>query len=97
MDGFCCILKQQLYKLSHFNFDDNFNNEVNNFIERHSDKSNVSKFPNESIIISRHGFLTSVELKFNDVKFVNFNNERRFVGRQFTVVVIVDNELVELN
>jgi hypothetical protein len=83
--------------LSHFNFDDNFNNELNNFIERHCDKSSVSKFPNESIIISRHGFLISVALKFNDVKFVNFNKNRRFVGRKLTGVVIVGDELAELN
>jgi hypothetical protein len=86
-----------LYKFSHFNFDDNFNNELNNFIERHNDKSNVSKFLKESIIISRHGFLISVALKFNDVKFVNFNNERRFVGIKLTGGAIVDDGLVGLN
>jgi hypothetical protein len=83
--------------LSHFNFDDNFNNELYNFIEQHNDKSNVSKFSNESIIISRHGFLISVALKFNDVKFLNLNKNRRFVGRTLTGVVIVGDELVALN
>jgi hypothetical protein len=82
--------------LSHFNFEDNFNRELNNLIEEHNDISNVSKFSNESIIISRHGFLISVELRFNDVKFLNFNNKRRFVGRKLTGVVIVDDGLVEL-
>jgi hypothetical protein len=47
--------------------------------------------------MSRHGFLISVALKFNDVKLVNFNNRRRFVGIKFISVVIVDDELVELN
>ncbi len=70
---------------------------MNSFIERHEDKSNVSRFTNELIIISRHGFLISVELKFNDVKLVNFNNRRRFVGIKFISVVIVDGEFVELN
>jgi hypothetical protein len=70
---------------------------LNSFIERHEDKSNVSRFTNELIIISRHGFLISVELKFNDVKLVNFNNRRRFVGIKFISVVIVDGEFVELN
>jgi hypothetical protein len=66
-------------------------------MERHDDKSNVSRFFNESIMISKQGLFISVELIFNDVKFVNFNSKRIFVGMKLTAVVIVDDELLELN
>ncbi len=66
-------------------------------MERHDDKSNVSRFFNESIMISKQGLFISVELIFNDVKFVNFNRKRIFVGMKLTAVVIVDDELLELN
>jgi hypothetical protein len=48
-------------------------------------------------MISKQGLFISVELIFNDVKFVNFNRKRIFVGIKLTAVVIVDDELLELN
>jgi hypothetical protein len=72
-----------LYRLSHFNFDDSFNKELNDVNERHKDKLSVSKFSNESIIKSRQSFFISVLLIFNDVKFVNLSMRQRFGGIEF--------------
>ena len=83
-------MKEQFDRLSHFNFDDNRKSELKSFIDRQDDKSNVSSLSNVWIIISKHGVRKSVELIFKAVKLLNFNSKRRFVGIEFTGVVIGD-------